>query len=148
MSKPIIRAAGGLVWNEDNELLMIFRQDKWDLPKGKVDDGETLEACAIREVQEETGLKELQLGVFVGITQHEYFDKYLQKEVIKESHWFTMQAKSSEQLIPQTEEQITQIKWVPKESINTLLKNSYLNIELIIKHYFNNIELSLADSSS
>ena len=59
-----------------------------------------------------------------------------------------MQAKSSEQLIPQTEEQITQIKWVPKESINTLLKNSYLNIELIIKHYFNNIELSLADSSS
>jgi len=147
MSKPIIRAAGGLVWNKDNELLMIFRQDKWDLPKGKVDDGETLEACAIREVQEETGLINLTLGNFVGITQHEYFDKYLQKEVIKESHWFVMQANSNEQLIPQIEEQITEIRWVPKEEINTLLKNSYLNIELIITHFFNNTKLSLYDSS-
>jgi len=136
MSKPIIRAAGGLVWNENNELLMIFRQDKWDLPKGKMDDGETLEACAIREVQEETGLKDVTIGVFIGLTQHEYFDKYLQKEVIKESHWFSMKAKSNETLIPQREEQITEIKWVPINLINTHLKNSYLNIELIIKHYF------------
>jgi len=136
MSKPIIKAAGGLVWNEKKELLMIFRQDKWDLPKGKVDNGETLEVCAIREVKEETGIKELALGVFIGITQHEYFDKYLQVDVIKESHWYEMQANSSEMLIPQTEEQITEIKWIPESKINTFLKNSYLNIELIIKHYF------------
>ena len=138
MSKPIIRAAGGLVWNEKNQLLMILRQDKWDLPKGKLDEGETLEACAIREVMEETGLKELVLGDFVGITQHEYFDKYLQEEVIKESHWFIMTTFSDQILVPQIEEQITEIKWVSENSIDTHLKNSYLNIELIIKHYFTN----------
>ncbi len=136
MSKPIIRAAGGLVWNEKKELLMIFRQDKWDLPKGKLDQGETLDACALREVREETGLKEVVLGEFLGITQHEYFDKYLQEEVIKESHWYIMYTNSYETLIPQTEEQITEIRWVPEYLIDSLLKNSYLNIELIIKRYF------------
>ena len=84
MSKTIIVAAGGLVWNEKNELLMIFRQGKWDLPKGKLDDGETIEECAVREVVEETGLKEVKLGGFIGITQHEYYDKYIHQEAIKE----------------------------------------------------------------
>ena len=136
MSKTIIVAAGGLVWNEKNELLMIFRQGKWDLPKGKLDDGETIEECAVREVVEETGLKEVKLGGFIGITQHEYYDKYIHQEAIKESHWYAMKATSNQDFIPQTDEDITEIKWVPSNTIQKFLKNSYLNIELIIKQYF------------
>ena len=136
MNKTIIIAAGGLVWNERNELLMIFRQGKWDLPKGKLDEGETIEECAVREVVEETGLKEVQLGGFIGITQHEYYDKYIHQEAIKESHWYAMKASSDQTFIPQTDEDITEIKWVDSTGIQKFLKNSYLNIELIIKQYF------------
>lgn len=136
MSKPIIIAAGGLVWNENNELLMIFRQGKWDLPKGKLDDGETIEECAVREVVEETGLLEVKIGSFIGITQHEYYDTYIHQEAVKESHWYAMKARSNQSFVPQTDEDITEIQWVSVKSIQQHLKNSYLNIELIIKQYF------------
>ena len=137
MNIPIIVAAGGLVWNEKNELLMIFRQDKWDLPKGKLDEGESIETCAIREVREETGLKEVILGEFIGITRHEYFDRFIDAKAIKESHWYAMRADSIQLLNPQLEENITEIKWVKIEEIPALLSESYVNIEIIIKEYFN-----------
>jgi 8-oxo-dGTP pyrophosphatase MutT (NUDIX family) len=75
MGKPIIIAGGGIVTNELGELLMIFRRGKWDLPKGKLDEGESIEDCAIREVEEETGVKNLKLGAKLLVTEHEYFDK-------------------------------------------------------------------------
>ena len=136
MSIPIIIAAGGLVWNEKNQLLMIFRQGKWDLPKGKIDDGEKIEECAMREVMEETGLNDVRIGNLIGVTQHEYYDKYIHQQAVKESHWFAMKATSNQRLVPQTDEDITEIKWVEVKSIHQYLKNSYLNIELIIKQYF------------
>ncbi len=136
MNNPIIIAAGGLVWNEKNELLMIFRQGKWDLPKGKLDEGETLEDCAVREVMEETGLNDVKLGGLIGITQHEYYDKYIHQQAVKESHWYFMKATSNQSLTPQTEEDITEIKWVDIKQIQQYLQNTYLNIELIIKQYF------------
>ena len=138
MSKPIIVAGGGLVWNEHNELLMIYRMDKWDLPKGKLDPGESIEQCALREVQEETGLTTARINYFVGITQHDYFDKYIGVDAIKESHWYAMTALSSDLLIPQTEESITKIEWVKEKDIKKYLENSYFNIEIIIDLYFNN----------
>ena len=136
MNIPIIVAAGGLVWNENNELLMIFRQEKWDLPKGKLDDGESIETCAIREVREETGLTEVILGEFIGITHHEYFDRFINAQAIKESHWYNMRSNSHQLLNPQLEENITDIKWVSMKELATFLENSYLNIETIIKQYF------------
>ena len=135
MNIPIIVAAGGLVWNENNELLMIFRQEKWDLPKGKLDEGESIETCAIRELREETGLKEVILGEFIGITHHEYFDRFINAPAIKESHWYNMRSNSNQYLNPQLEENITDIKWVSLDEISTFLANSYLNIEIIIKQY-------------
>ncbi|MFP5041860.1 NUDIX hydrolase [Parasediminibacterium sp. JCM 36343] len=145
MSKPIIIAAGGLVWNEQNELLMIYRMDKWDLPKGKLDEGETIEECALREVHEETGLQQVVLGEFIGITQHEYYDKYLHTDAIKESHWYSMKTVGDQSFIPQTEEDITDIKWVKPSAIHKFLQNSYQNIEIIIKQYFSRTsELELA----
>ena len=124
-----IIAAGGLVLNDKNELLMIFRRGKWDLPKGKLDEGETIEACALREVEEETGLKELTLGNVAGITFHEYKNKYNNdKDTIKETHWYHMRAAENQPLIPQTEEDIEIIEWVPEEKIAEKLSNSYTNI--------------------
>lgn len=130
--KKII-AAGGLVFNDKNELLMIFRRGKWDLPKGKLDEGETIEACAVREVQEETGLTKIELQDTVGITYHEYFDKYSKKDVIKETHWFKMYAHGDQPLIPQTEEDIEEIEWVNTNQISEKLQKSYINIAEIIE---------------
>ncbi|MGI8950339.1 MAG: NUDIX hydrolase [Chitinophagaceae bacterium] len=132
--KKII-AAGGLVLNKKDDLLMIFRRGFWDLPKGKVDEGESVETCAIREVEEETGLKNIELIKFMGITNHEYFDKYSQQDVQKETHWFLMKVNSEQKFIPQTEEDITEIKWIVKNEWNDHLKKSYENIAEIIKKY-------------
>ena len=133
--KKII-AAGGLVLNESAEILMIFRRGFWDLPKGKLDEGETIESCAIREVQEETGLKQVQLKKFIGITNHQYFDEYLQQQVNKETHWFLMQANNNQKLFPQTEEDIEQIKWVSKKELLQYLEKSYKNITNIIEKFY------------
>jgi 8-oxo-dGTP pyrophosphatase MutT (NUDIX family) len=131
MKKKIV-AAGGLVQNENEELLMIYRRGKWDLPKGKLDEGETTEACAVREVQEETGLKKIKMGKLIGITYHEYFDIYSLGNVIKETYWYEMKIKGRTRLIPQTEEDISEIKWISKNELSHYLKNSFKNIEEII----------------
>lgn len=131
MAKKII-AAGGLVFNDNAELLMIFRRGKWDLPKGKLDEGETIEQCAVREVQEETGLHSITLDSFLGITHHEYFEPRINSDVFKETHWFKMHATGTQNLTPQTEEDIEQIEWVDKKDIMEKLQNTYPNIIDII----------------
>ena len=135
MEKQIIVAGGGLVFNERDELLMIFRRGFWDLPKGKLDTGETIKICAVREIQEETGLQQVQLHELIGITEHLYFDKYLSKNVIKQSHWYLMTTNSNQVLTPQTEEDITDIKWVAKADLSNYIAKSYPSIvEIINKH--------------
>ena len=135
MNPQIIVAGGGLIFNENNHLLMIFRRGFWDLPKGKLDEGETIEACAVREIQEETGLQEVALHKFIGITEHLYFDKYVNKEVIKQSHWYLMSTNGSQTLTPQTEEDITEICWVSKADLPNYLSKSYPGIVEIINQY-------------
>ena len=132
MAKKII-AAGGLVFNDKNELLMIFRRGKWDLPKGKLDEGEDIEDCAVREVKEETGLENVSIENFTGLTFHEYFDTHLNEDVRKETHWYKMKAKGMQALIPQTEEDIEIIEWVDAKHIPGKLENSYVNIIEIIQ---------------
>ncbi len=126
--KKIIKAGGGLVRNGEGELLLIFRRGKWDLPKGKLDEGETIEACAIREVEEETGVKHLALGELISVTWHEYFDKWLGEEVIKETHWFRMDVAGVPALVPQTEEDITAIEWTKKSDLPLRMEESYITI--------------------
>jgi 8-oxo-dGTP pyrophosphatase MutT (NUDIX family) len=132
MNKQKIIAGGGLVLNDTGGLLMIFRRGKWDLPKGKLDDGETIEACAVREVMEETGLLHVERGELIEITSHEYFDPHLKKDVVKETHWFAMRARGEQVLTPQTEEDITEIKWVSGEELETCLENSYDSVVDVI----------------
>lgn len=136
MDKKRIIAAGGLVFNEQEELLMIFRRGYWDLPKGKLDKGETIEQCAVREVEEETGIRNITVIRFISITLHEYFDTYLDENVIKESHWFHMNVKGYQILVPQTEEDISIIKWVSKAQLPEYLNNTYPNIESVLKIFF------------
>jgi 8-oxo-dGTP pyrophosphatase MutT (NUDIX family) len=126
--KKIIKAGGGLVRNEEGELLLIFRRGKWDLPKGKLDEGETIEACALREVEEETGVKHLALGELISVTWHEYFDKWLNEDVIKETHWFRMDVAGVPPLVPQTEEDITAIEWTKKADLPKRMEQSYITI--------------------
>jgi 8-oxo-dGTP pyrophosphatase MutT (NUDIX family) len=133
MEKKIILAGGGLVRNDSDELLMIYRRGKWDLPKGKLDKGETIENCAVREVMEETGLRNVELGELVDVSYHEYFDPHLKQEVIKESHWFAMHAAGEQSLVPQTEEDITEIKWVSGRELESCLGNSYANVVSVIR---------------
>lgn len=135
--KPIIVAAGGLVTNEKDELLMIFRRGKWDLPKGKLDDGETIEESALREVREETGLQQLDLLNEIGVTYHEYFDTFTHSDVIKRTHWYAMKTTTDQNLTPQTEEDIEQIVWADKKQIQANLTNSYKNIVEIVDKYLN-----------
>jgi 8-oxo-dGTP pyrophosphatase MutT (NUDIX family) len=126
--KKIIKAGGGLVRNGEGELLLIFRRGKWDLPKGKLDEGETIEACALREVEEETGVKHLALGELISVTWHEYFDKWVGEDVIKETHWFKMDVAGVPALVPQTEEDITAIEWTKKSDLPNRMEQSYITI--------------------
>lgn len=133
MEKTKIIAGGGLVLNEAGELLLIFRRGKWDLPKGKLDEGESIEDCAVREVMEETGITGITLGKLIGISYHEYFDTFINQDVIKETHWFAMQAGGAQNLVPQTEEDILEIRWVKGEALADCLENSYDTVIDIIK---------------
>ena len=119
----IIQAAGGLVKNHEDKILMIFRRGKWDLPKGKLDKGEKLEDCAVREVEEETGLKHVQLNSPLIITYHTYHEGT--KFILKESHWFAMTITGEQKLIPQTEEDIFDIKWIGADSVNLYIPKSF-----------------------
>jgi 8-oxo-dGTP pyrophosphatase MutT (NUDIX family) len=131
----IIEAAGGLVFNEDNKVLAILRNAIWDLPKGKVEKGESFDAAALREVEEECGLKKIKLIKFLTKTYHTYFDTRKNRSVLKISHWYEMKSKS-EQLIPQVEEGIEQAVWIALNELKAK-KPIYNNILLILEKWPN-----------
>lgn len=128
----IIQAGGGVIKNERGQLLLIFRRKKWDLPKGKLDAGETMEECAIREVKEETGLIHVEIIRKITITHHTYYQD--ENEILKETHWFQMVAPTigNETLTPQVEEEIEKIEWVDPISLPAYLENSYETIRKVI----------------
>lgn len=129
-----IIAAGGIVENPQNEILLIFRRGKWDLPKGKLDKGETIEACAIREVEEETGVRSIILGELIDVTVHHYFEKG--REFEKETYWYAMKVTEEQNLVPQTEEDIEDIRWVKENELSGYLSNTFNNIIDIIEKYY------------
>jgi 8-oxo-dGTP pyrophosphatase MutT (NUDIX family) len=133
-NKIIIEAAGGMIFNEENKLLMIFRNGQWDMPKGKLDDGESIEDCALREVEEETGLSSLQMKQKLQITYHTY--KIGNQQVIKPSHWFRMNFFGIQSPIPQTDEGITEIKWIDKSEVTSLLDLMYPSIREMVETHF------------
>jgi 8-oxo-dGTP pyrophosphatase MutT (NUDIX family) len=133
MEKTTIKAGGGLVLNDAGKLLMIYRRGKWDLPKGKLDEGETIEACAVREVMEETGLTDVERGKLIEVSYHEYYDRFVKEDVIKETYWYLMKARGQQPVTPQTEEDITDIKWVMGEELEACLADSYDNVVEVVR---------------
>lgn len=127
----IIVAAGGVVFNEKQEVLWIYRNNIWDLPKGKIDEGETKEIAAIREVKEECGIKNVLLKEFLMTTYHIY--KYKEKVILKVTYWYKMVSNSNEELIPQLEEGITKIEWKNLKESGLIAEQSFGNIKKMIK---------------
>lgn len=129
----IIEAAGGVVRNNFNEILFIYRRKKWDLPKGKLDKGEIPEKAAIREVQEETGLEKVIVEKPVCNTYHIY--RLKDKLVLKTTYWYSMLCRDCNTLIPQQEEDIEKAEWVPNTRLKNVLADTYGTIYDVIEKY-------------
>ncbi|WP_196885128.1 NUDIX hydrolase [Aureivirga sp. CE67] len=127
----IEKAAGGIVKNEKDEILFIKRFDKWDLPKGKIEKGETQKEAAIREVEEECGIEGLEILNQNKTTYHIFSRK--EKLILKISYWFDMKSSYDGKLTPQLEEDITEVIFKNSAQKETALKNTYANIRLLFE---------------
>lgn len=128
-----IHAAGGLVINEAQQILFMIRRGKWDLPKGKMELGEIPETTALREIEEETGLSVLKLIRPLTKTYHIYEENGTW--MLKTSHWFLVQAKNNNRLIPQLEEDITELHWFAPDALESVEQNTFANIKLVLAAY-------------
>ena len=128
----VIPAAGGLVLNSKKEILFIYRNNVWDLPKGWIEKNETIETAAIREVEEECGIFDLTITKKLLTTYHIYFHKGIK---LKETHWFLMTSNYDKELIPQLEEGITKVCFKNVFKTDEALKNTYANIKLVYDTY-------------
>lgn len=127
-----INAGGGLVSNSRGEFLFIYRDEIWDLPKGKQEPGEDIKATALREVGEECGIVNLSLGQLICITHHTYHRDGL--FMLKHTHWFHMKENATEALHPQTEEHISNARWVSHDGVAEYLKDTYPSIKEVVAH--------------
>jgi 8-oxo-dGTP pyrophosphatase MutT (NUDIX family) len=123
---PSIEAGGGLVTNPRGGILMIFRHTRWDLPKGKLEPGERIEDCAVREVEEETGIRNPERGKKLLTTSHFY--RLNGEWTMKKTTWYAMSHPGDEPLVPQTEEDITAIEWVSPAKLDAYLRTTYPTI--------------------
>jgi 8-oxo-dGTP pyrophosphatase MutT (NUDIX family) len=126
---PVVQAAGGLVYNHKKEILFIYRNSKWDLPKGGVENNETIEEAAVREVEEETGVQHLKIKDFIAKTSHVF--KRNGEFKLKITHWYEMHTDYDGHLTPQLEEGIKKAKWKNFEKSQKALRDSYENIKLL-----------------
>ncbi|WP_121666422.1 NUDIX hydrolase [Mesonia aquimarina] len=124
-----IVAGGGMVFNDKGEILFIYRNNRWDLPKGKAEKNETIQETAIREVEEETMVEGLEITQFLQTTYH--ILKRNGKYKLKETYWFEMRTSFDGKLVPQEKEGITKVEWRNFEKSQKALKKSYENIKLL-----------------
>jgi 8-oxo-dGTP pyrophosphatase MutT (NUDIX family) len=127
----LVEAAGGLVYNSKGQVLVIRRRGLWDLPKGKMESGESPDKCAIREVEEECSIDSLQIKDLLDITYHSYFQEG--SMMLKKTYWYKMHHEGESNLAPQTEEDITEVKWVDPEDLPEITKNTYPSIVDVLK---------------
>ena len=127
---PEIIAAGGKVINNNSEILFIYRNKKWDLPKGKAEKNEIISETALREVEEETGIKNLSIIKPLDKTHHIF--RRDGKNYLKSTYWFEMKSDFNGKFKPQKKEGITRVEWIGIENLSSILPKSYANIRLLI----------------
>ena len=133
---PMVEAAGGLVMRTDNKLLFIFRNDKWDLPKGGVEKKELIIDAAKREVTEETGVTDIIVEKRISETYHIF--KKGKRFRLKKTYWFKMSTTYMGKTKPQTEEGIEKTKWVSNKNIEDILNDAFENIRIIVLEVLKN----------
>lgn len=127
-----ITAGGGVVRNSSGNYLMIRRRGLWDIPKGKLEKDEDIKECAVREVMEETGISHITLGSHITTTHHTYvLDGKL---CLKHTWWYRMSTDADDKLVPQTEEEIEEARWMSIEEIERTCTDSYLSIKEVISY--------------
>jgi 8-oxo-dGTP pyrophosphatase MutT (NUDIX family) len=127
----VVKAAGGVV-EKNEKILMMFRRGFWDLPKGKLDNNEKSKAAALREVEEETGVK-AKLGEKICVTWHTY--KQAGEPILKRTKWFVMTSKNDKKMKPQTEEDIEKLEWLAPNEVEARLNDSFESIRFVIEEY-------------
>ncbi len=128
----LVEAAGGVVVNQNQDVLWMYRLGKWDLPKGKLEKNEKFETAAVREVEEECNVK-AELGQKICTTYHTYTHK--NKLVLKKTRWYTMKTNFTGTLIPQTEEGIEKVEWMNEKKQIQALTNTYSSIRYVIEKF-------------
>jgi len=127
----IIEAAGGLIKTPEGKFLAIFRRGKWDLPKGKLENDEPPKKGALREVEEECGISDLQLKKQLTITWHTYI--LANQHILKKTYWYEMIHMGKEKLKPQAEEEITDVQWLTKNDLAKILDNTFPSIVEVLR---------------
>ena len=135
----VIKAAGGIVQNNENKILFIYRLGKWDLPKGKKDKGEKIKDCAVREVEEETNTK-VKIIKRNCTTWHTY-TRY-KKFILKKTVWYKMKCIDDSKMRGQKKEKIEKVRWMENKIINEILINSYKSLSYVVKKYFKKDKLN------
>ncbi len=130
-------AAGGWVFNNVGDILMIDRLNYWDIPKGHIEKNETLQKCAIREVEEETGIANLSIVEELGISRHLFRYSEGSPEILKVTHWFRMYSNYIGTFNPQISEGVEKVEWVSSDRINEYLSKSYRSLQ---EFYFDEVE--------
>ena len=128
-----IVAAGGIVKNDENQILFIFRKGKWDLPKGKIEKNEKIDDGALREVVEETGVKKIKIDRFFDTTYH--IIKTQKQFFLKETHWYKMKSNYKGKLRPQKSEGIRSVRWKKIKEAKEIKKKTFRNISIILTTY-------------
>ena len=132
----VLKAAGGLVVN-NGHYLMIFRMKKWDLPKGKLDKGESIDITAVREVEEECNIK-VKLGPKICHTYHTY--KRNGKNILKKTYWFKMDILDDSKMAPQVSEEIEEVRWMNRSELRAALYNTYPSIRHVFGKFYKSLE--------
>ena len=129
----VIFASGGIVRNDNNQILFIYRRGKWDLPKGKAEKGESIRETAVREVIEETGIEKLKIDKYFSNTFH--IVRNNKKYFLKETSWFLMSSNFKGKLKPQLNEGIKSVKWKTFDDAKKIKKKTYGNISIILTDF-------------
>ena len=129
----VIFASGGIVKNDNNQILFIYRRGKWDLPKGKAEKGESIRETAVREVIEETGIEKLKIDKYFSNTFH--IVRNNKKYFLKETSWFLMSSNFKGKLKPQLNEGIKSVKWKTFDDAKKIKKKTFGNISIILTDF-------------